>query len=368
MTDTFKPHKHSTTAHTLIYSFPPNTLNHFTCTHTNTLAFDKHWNHVDTFRATELSPPPSSAFAATMTTNNSHGATVQLMEQNTNADQMKLKLGSSALFAHLLKSLIFFILPSRTMCNYTTSNAINNNKHAPSTQTQSIPHNNNEIKMNCQTQAQAQTQAPSTHTRTARTSLLSIDSFYTTTTASFASFAFVSASSSSSLSSPNAFIIPSSASATSAGNLLSFNVNAHHLDDSRVYRRLLVQLEETERRFDDFWNTHLTRLKQCLDLRRFEQDFRELQVSRSSPFSAHAFIWWHFFFLFCHAMQTNFDGHLNTVSEMTEIGETVQRVDTLLWETKAFQKLCDIDIERAEEVVATGESLDAWIWSTQNDF
>lgn len=68
-----------------------------------------------------------------------------------------------------------------------------------------------------------------------------------------------------------------SSSASSAGNNLHLNV--HHVDDSRDYRRLLVQLEETERRFDDFWNSHLTRLKQCLDLRRFEQDFRELQVS-----------------------------------------------------------------------------------------
>lgn len=49
---------------------------------------------------------------------------------------------------------------------------------------------------------------------------------------------------------------------------------------SRDYRRLLVQLEETERRFDDFWGSHLVRLRQCLELRLFEQDFRELQVSR----------------------------------------------------------------------------------------
>lgn len=40
---------------------------------------------------------------------------------------------------------------------------------------------------------------------------------------------------------------------------------------------------------------------------------------------------------------------------MTEIGETVERVDVLLKETKRFQKLCDVDIERAEEVVAIGE-------------
>lgn len=39
---------------------------------------------------------------------------------------------------------------------------------------------------------------------------------------------------------------------------------------------------------------------------------------------------------------------------MTEIGETVTRVDALIRETKAFQKICNSDIERAEEVVASG--------------
>lgn len=54
-------------------------------------------------------------------------------------------------------------------------------------------------------------------------------------------------------------------------------------------------------------------------------------------------------------LQINFDSHLKIVSEMTEIGETVERVDALIKETKRFQKLCDVDIERAEEVVAIGE-------------
>lgn len=53
--------------------------------------------------------------------------------------------------------------------------------------------------------------------------------------------------------------------------------------------------------------------------------------------------------------QINFDSHLKIVSEMTEIGETVERVDALIIETKRFQKLCDVDIERAEEVVAIGK-------------
>lgn len=50
------------------------------------------------------------------------------------------------------------------------------------------------------------------------------------------------------------------------------------LDDTRDYRRLLVQMEETERRFDEYFRQHLVKLKQCLELRCFEQDFRELQV------------------------------------------------------------------------------------------
>ena len=40
---------------------------------------------------------------------------------------------------------------------------------------------------------------------------------------------------------------------------------------------------------------------------------------------------------------------------MTEIGETVARVDELIYETKLFQNMCQTEIERAEEVVATGK-------------
>ncbi|XP_004525940.1 guanine nucleotide exchange factor DBS isoform X6 [Ceratitis capitata] len=95
--------------------------------------------------------------------------------------------------------------------------------------------------------------------------------------------------------------------------------------------RLLVQLEETERRFDEFWRTHRNRLQQCLELRRFEQDFRELQ--------------------------TIFDAHLKCVAEMTEIGESVERVDALMADTKHYQELSRVDIERAGEVICAGQQL-----------
>lgn len=42
--------------------------------------------------------------------------------------------------------------------------------------------------------------------------------------------------------------------------------------------RLLGQLDETETAFDDFWERHRTKLEQCLQLRHFEQHFREVSV------------------------------------------------------------------------------------------
>lgn len=46
---------------------------------------------------------------------------------------------------------------------------------------------------------------------------------------------------------------------------------------------------------------------------------------------------------------------MQAIAEMTEIGETVTRVDTLLRQTKLFQTVCAAHIERAKEVIATGE-------------
>ncbi|XP_055387523.1 guanine nucleotide exchange factor DBS-like isoform X2 [Condylostylus longicornis] len=95
--------------------------------------------------------------------------------------------------------------------------------------------------------------------------------------------------------------------------------------------RLLVQLEETERRFDEFFATHQNRLKLCLDLRKFEQNFRELQIC--------------------------LDAHVKTVSEMTEIGDSVARVEILMNETKEFENICKDDIDRATEVIESGQQL-----------
>lgn len=46
-----------------------------------------------------------------------------------------------------------------------------------------------------------------------------------------------------------------------------------------LLHRLLIQMEETQRTLDEFWNKHASHLKLCLQLRQFELDFRELQVN-----------------------------------------------------------------------------------------
>ncbi|XP_014297307.1 guanine nucleotide exchange factor DBS isoform X3 [Microplitis demolitor] len=106
---------------------------------------------------------------------------------------------------------------------------------------------------------------------------------------------------------------------------------ADRLGNVAAVERLLVQLEETERTFDLFWSHHSSRLRHCLALRQFEQDFRELQAS--------------------------LDQHLKTVDDMTEVGETQVRVDQLIRDTSTFQRICRGDIDRAEEVIAAGQQL-----------
>ena len=46
--------------------------------------------------------------------------------------------------------------------------------------------------------------------------------------------------------------------------------------DNRVVVRLLLQLDETAGNFDAFWTSHRHRLEQCLQLRHFEEQFKQV--------------------------------------------------------------------------------------------
>jgi pleckstrin homology domain-containing family G member 4 len=57
------------------------------------------------------------------------------------------------------------------------------------------------------------------------------------------------------------------------------------------------------------------------------------------------------------SFQSKFDSYLKVLNEMTEIGDTVVRIDQLLQETELFKQSCDEDVQRAYEVVETGKRI-----------
>ncbi|XP_077946310.1 guanine nucleotide exchange factor DBS isoform X7 [Gasterosteus aculeatus] len=56
------------------------------------------------------------------------------------------------------------------------------------------------------------------------------------------------------------------------------NMNQDELENLATVQRLLSQLDETERAFDEFWVRHQTKLQQCLQLRHFEHNYREVRA------------------------------------------------------------------------------------------
>ncbi|XP_039946016.1 guanine nucleotide exchange factor DBS isoform X12 [Hirundo rustica] len=58
-----------------------------------------------------------------------------------------------------------------------------------------------------------------------------------------------------------------------------YKLNQDQLDNQTTVERLLAQLHETETAFDEFWIKHQQKLEQCLRLRNFEHDFREVKAA-----------------------------------------------------------------------------------------
>ncbi|XP_051260534.1 guanine nucleotide exchange factor DBS isoform X5 [Dicentrarchus labrax] len=56
------------------------------------------------------------------------------------------------------------------------------------------------------------------------------------------------------------------------------NMNQDELENLATVQRLLSQLDETARAFDEFWVRHQTKLEQCLQLRYFEHNYREVRA------------------------------------------------------------------------------------------
>ncbi|KAM9344031.1 guanine nucleotide exchange factor DBS [Pholidichthys leucotaenia] len=109
------------------------------------------------------------------------------------------------------------------------------------------------------------------------------------------------------------------------------NMNQDELENLATVQRLLSQLDETERAFDEFWVRHQTKLEQCLQLRRFEQNYREVRAL------------------------------LDQVSEkleaFSEVGISPAHADHIFCELTAYEeKVCEI-LDRASALSHEGDEL-----------
>ncbi|XP_075875709.1 guanine nucleotide exchange factor DBS isoform X8 [Nelusetta ayraudi] len=103
------------------------------------------------------------------------------------------------------------------------------------------------------------------------------------------------------------------------------------LENQTTVERLLAQLDETENAFEQFWSKHQLKLEQCLQLRHFEQDFREVKVS--------------------------LDGLTEDLSNLSNVGDCVARVEHLLKELKSLEEKAQATLEKAQLHALHGEQL-----------
>ncbi|XP_040469154.1 probable guanine nucleotide exchange factor MCF2L2 isoform X4 [Falco naumanni] len=103
------------------------------------------------------------------------------------------------------------------------------------------------------------------------------------------------------------------------------------LENVATVERLLAQLDETEKAFDQFWTKHHLKLEQCLQLRHFEHDFREVKLALDNLMEAQA--------------------------AFADIGDSVTRVEHLLREQKQLEEKGQEPLEKAQSLALHGEQL-----------
>ncbi|CAG7827658.1 unnamed protein product [Allacma fusca] len=114
--------------------------------------------------------------------------------------------------------------------------------------------------------------------------------------------------------------------------------NAHASSSVQVINvisieRFILQIEDTSRLFQEFWTKERVGLEQCLKLRRFEQDFKELQGA--------------------------FDLNVKTLNSIPDMGDSVISTDAIIEETIKFQETANEDINRSSELEIVGRVIAA---------
>ncbi|XP_073743567.1 guanine nucleotide exchange factor DBS isoform X6 [Callorhinus ursinus] len=109
------------------------------------------------------------------------------------------------------------------------------------------------------------------------------------------------------------------------------SLNQDQLDNQTTVQRLLAQLSETEAAFDEFWAKHQQKLQQCLQLRHFEQDFREDKAS--------------------------LDTLAQKIATFTDVGNSLAHAEHLLKDLASFEEKSSASVERARALSLEGEKL-----------
>uniref|UniRef100_A0A8D2AZD7 MCF.2 cell line derived transforming sequence-like 2 n=1 Tax=Sciurus vulgaris TaxID=55149 RepID=A0A8D2AZD7_SCIVU len=108
-------------------------------------------------------------------------------------------------------------------------------------------------------------------------------------------------------------------------------LNANELENVATMERLLVQLDETEKAFSQFWSEHHLKLNQCLQLQRFEHNFYKVKLA--------------------------LENLLEELAEFTGIGDSVMHVEQLLKEHKKLEEKGQESLEKAQLLALTGDQL-----------
>ncbi|XP_041350720.1 guanine nucleotide exchange factor DBS-like isoform X2 [Gigantopelta aegis] len=96
--------------------------------------------------------------------------------------------------------------------------------------------------------------------------------------------------------------------------------------------RLLAQLEKTKKKFAEFWRAHELKLRQCLKLRQFEEEFKLIQFNLGRRVE-------------------------ELEQKMQETGDCLSQVETHVTEFQTFQTTAERDLTLAENMRSSGEQL-----------
>ncbi|KAG8586613.1 hypothetical protein GDO81_005430 [Engystomops pustulosus] len=110
-----------------------------------------------------------------------------------------------------------------------------------------------------------------------------------------------------------------------------YSLNQDQLDNQTTVERLIIQLNETETAFDEFWMKHQQKLEQCLQLRHFETKFREIK--------------------------TNLDSISERLLTFNDIGNSCSHVEHILKDLCTFEEKAQEMIQMAQVLAREGDHL-----------